>query len=90
MIEEQDFIWNGTIESESFPMFVAIVGINESGIRSGGELASNLSMNWQVTKMRLKRFYKLKQRHYNNNSSSNCNKTNTQQIAIAIVIEIPL
>lgn len=43
MTEEQDFIWNGTIENESFPMFVAIVGINEHGVRSGGGLASKTS-----------------------------------------------
>ncbi len=43
MTEEQDFIWNGTIENESFPMFVAIVGINERGVRSGGGLASKTS-----------------------------------------------
>jgi len=40
MTEEQDFIWNGTIENESFPMFVAIV---ESGVRSGGGPASKIS-----------------------------------------------
>lgn len=43
MIEEQDFIWNGTIENESFPMFVAIVGITNRGVRSGGGLASKTS-----------------------------------------------
>jgi hypothetical protein len=43
MIEEQDFIWNAMIENESFPMFVAIVGINESGVRSGGGLTSKTS-----------------------------------------------
>jgi hypothetical protein len=43
MNDEQDYIWNGTIENESFPMFVAIVGINESGVRSGGGLASKTS-----------------------------------------------
>jgi hypothetical protein len=43
MIEKQDFIWSGTIENESFPMFVAIVGINESGVRSGGGLTSKTS-----------------------------------------------
>jgi hypothetical protein len=43
MTKEQDFIWNGTIENESFPMFVAIVGINESGVRSGDGLASKTS-----------------------------------------------
>lgn len=40
MTEEQDFIWNGTIENESFLMFVAIV---ESGVRSGGGPASKIS-----------------------------------------------
>ncbi len=43
MIEEQDFIWNGTTENESFLMFVAIVGINESGVKSGGGFASKTS-----------------------------------------------
>jgi hypothetical protein len=43
MTKEQDFIWNGMIENESFPIFVAIVGINQSGVRSGGGLASKTS-----------------------------------------------
>jgi hypothetical protein len=75
MIEGQDFISNGTIKNESLPMFVAIVGIDESGVRNGGRLASKTSNELQVTKIRLTRFYKLKYRQYNNGNSSNCSKT---------------